>query len=84
LNNANEGSHRPTRKRGDIRPVQVTSAAQRFRPLTITLSLMQAATSGQWINLMFRPHQFQPPQIHTATSELDSFSLWAELSANNY
>jgi len=52
------------------------------RPLhTITLSLLQAATAGQRINLIFRPRRYQLTAASYRHARSDAFSLWADYTA---
>ncbi len=45
------------------------------------LSLLQAATAGQWINLIFRPRRYQLTATSYRHARSDAFSLWADYTA---
>ena len=42
------------------------------------LSLLQAATAEQWINLIFRPRRYQLTAISCRHARDDAFNLWAD------
>jgi putative transposase len=46
-----------------------------------TLSLLQAATAGQWINLIFRPRRYQLTAASYRHARDDAFSPWANYTA---
>jgi putative transposase len=67
LNNAIEGSHRPTRKREKIfGRFKSHRQAQRF------------LSAHDQINLIFRPRRFQLTANSYRHARADAFSLWAE------
>jgi putative transposase len=46
-----------------------------------TLLLLQTATSGQWINLIFRPRRYQLTAASYRQARDEVFSLWADYIA---
>jgi len=67
LNNAIEGSHRPTRKREKIvGRFKSHRQAQRF------------LSAHNQINLIFRPRRFQLTATSYRHARADAFSLWAD------
>jgi putative transposase len=46
-----------------------------------TLSLLQAATAGQWINLIFRPRRYQLKATSYRHARSDALSLWVNYTA---
>ena len=43
-----------------------------------TLSLLQAATAGQWINIIFLPRRYRLNAISYRNARSDAFGLWAD------
>ncbi len=46
-----------------------------------TLSLLQAAIVGQWINLIFRPGRYQLTAASYRRARTDAFNLWSDVTA---
>jgi putative transposase len=46
-----------------------------------TLSLLQAATAGQWINTIFRPRRYRLSATSYRHARADAFCLWADYAA---